>query len=777
MSHHIPSDFAKLLDHLHRGGGFGFWAYESAARKTDNPDRPAERRSEWWPCEQRRLLPSIEGPNGLRHVWYGVHPCGSIPTKNGKGEAREPQWLRSQSDLISVINCLYAEFDAKDFGGKEAALSHVDKFPLKPSVLVDSGGGWHCYWLLDQPWHLDDSNRAEARALQHAWVATVGGDEGAKNLNRVLRVPGSLNVKTSYAPDYPRVEIKLFSNRVYDLATLKGAVPVEALERAEGGEPSAASLDDYSRASTLLKLLSSHRLDSYQEWIEVGMSLRSLGAAGLAMWDEWSRGSSKYKRGSCDAKWAGFGEGGRTFASLVQWAKEDSPQEFERLFGRKRHDPRGTGQNASRQGEEPSNEPDDRAWVDSLLWRMDRHGERVALKREGLNALRIFTHDRPWADIFAFDEASQGPVFMHPPPFSIDYALGTETRQYPCQINEVDYIRIGYWLSEHWGLSLPPDVLAGAVLVSANTRKINSLRDPIAALPWDGVPRLDNWLHTYLGAVPFASQKDEYLRWVGRWWMISAVARVFRPGCKADHVLVLEGDEGLGKSTALRILGGAGYADTQVHIGDKDAYLHIRGKWIIELAELDSLMRTESSASKAFFSSAIDRYRAPYGRSMVEVPRTCVFAGSVNHSDYIRDASGGRRYWPVLCKRVDLEALARDRDQLWGEAVELFRAGERWYPLDERERAALSEEQSARMVDDPWESSIRDWLIGRSQASPADILSDALSMRVENQDKRAQTRVGIIMQRLGWIRRRDRGSIAAPGRIATYYTQEGGKHE
>lgn len=406
-------------------------------------------------------------------------------------------------------------------------------------------------------------------------------------------------------------------------------------------------------------------------------------------------------------------------------------------------------------------------WTDTLLWRYDKHGERAGLRRDGLNAARIFAHDQRWGGVLAFDEAAQAPCFAQAPPFSEDYAAAD--RAYPTPIGDDDLLRIGYWLAEKWGLSLGVEMVAGAVAIAAHARRIHPLRDYLDSLRWDGTERVNGWLRTYMGAQPFAGQQPVYLDWVGRWWLISAVARAYRPGCKADHVLVLEGNEGVGKSSALHVLGGAAFADTQVNIGDKDAYLHIRGKWIVELAELDSLMRAESSTAKAFFTSSIDRYRAPYARSMIEVPRTCVFAGSVNHTDYIRDASGGRRYWPVLCGRIDLEGLTRDRDQLWAEAAHLYQHGEHWWPEGDAQRAMLREEQEARQVDDPWETPIQDFLLGKSQATPTQILKEALGIELERQGRREQTRIGILMQRLGWTRKRDRAGFGMCGKLATYY--------
>jgi predicted P-loop ATPase len=131
--------------------------------------------------------------------------------------------------------------------------------------------------------------------------------------------------------------------------------------------------------------------------------------------------------------------------------------------------------------------------------------------------------------------------------------------------------------------------------------------------------------------------------------MISTVARIFEPGVKADCCLILEGEQGSGKSSALRTLAAPWFTDEIAELGSKDAALQSHGVWIIELAELDSMSRADVGRIKAFMSRSVDRFRPPYGKRLIESPRQCVFAGSVNHSDYLRDETGARRFWPVEC--------------------------------------------------------------------------------------------------------------------------------
>jgi hypothetical protein len=174
----------ELLALLQRGGAFGhYWTNT--------------RKSAWWPTDAPGQIPSI-----WKNVYFGVHPCTQIPPVNAKGEPKPPVSVRSQIRFIAAINCLFSEWDSKDFDGdKDTCLAHVTSLETPPSVIIDSGGGYHGYWLLTEPWVLNnDEERTQAGKLQAAWVRLVDGDDGAKDLARVLRLPGTLNFKYEIAP-------------------------------------------------------------------------------------------------------------------------------------------------------------------------------------------------------------------------------------------------------------------------------------------------------------------------------------------------------------------------------------------------------------------------------------------------------------------------------------------------------------------------------------------------------------------------------------------------
>jgi predicted P-loop ATPase len=298
------------------------------------------------------------------------------------------------------------------------------------------------------------------------------------------------------------------------------------------------------------------------------------------------------------------------------------------------------------------------------------------------------------------------------------------------------------------------------------------VRDYLDTLQWDGQPRVGTWLMTYLGAA-----RTEYTSAIGEMFLISMVARIFEPGCKADHMLVLEGPQGTLKSTACAILAGDWFSDNLPDItSGKDASQHLRGKWLIEVAEMHAMSKAEASLLKSFISRTTERYRPSYGRLEVIEPRQCIFVGTTNKDIYLRDETGGRRFWPVRCGTINVESLAEARDQLFAEAVALYRRGVAWWPDREFEQRYITAEQAARYESDPWEPVVRKYLANKTSVSLLQVFVGALKyeieppVQVEGEPRRPRgtpiNRVGISDQRrlvavmiaLGWVRKREPGT-------------------
>ncbi len=313
-------------------------------------------------------------------------------------------------------------------------------------------------------------------------------------------------------------------------------------------------------------------------------------------------------------------------------------------------------------------------------------------------------------------------------------------------LTDTDVNRCKAWLERSCQLVVPVDLVERAIDMVAREQESHPVRAYLESIRWDGKPRLTGASERY-----FAAENPGFADVLLRRWLISAVARIYKPGCKADCVLILQGPQGIGKSRALRALGGLWFTDELADLGSKDAALQLQGAWIIELAELDVLGRADSARQKSFLSRTSDRFRPPFKRHVVDVPRQCVFAGTVNHQTYLKDSSGNRRYWPIACGKVDVAGLERDGDQLWAEAVHDYRAKERWW-LTREEAELAAGEQELRHDQDEWEGIIGDYLDrnGVDEVFVGQILRDVLDLPAAKWDPREQTRVARALQRLGF---------------------------
>lgn len=307
----------------------------------------------------------------------------------------------------------------------------------------------------------------------------------------------------------------------------------------------------------------------------------------------------------------------------------------------------------------------------------------------------------------------------------------------------------------------------------ARRNQYDPLQQYLSGLVWNGVPRMDNWLCRYFGTPDTA-----YYRAIGPRILIASVARARRPGCKQDTMPVLEGPQGAGKSTAIRFLHGEQFfIDDLSDFTSKDSFQLIQGAWACEIAELSAMAKADVAEVKKFLSKVQDKYRAPYERAPITVPRRTVFWGTVNPehgAGYLRDSTGARRFWPIACGKIDLRAILTDRDQLWAEAVVRFESGEKWY-LDESNLVQLAEaEQEDRREVHPWEDAIRAYVKNgyRVSVTVSELLEHAIKLPVDKRDVRSSKAVGAALRAMGWESRTERqvdGSVAK-----TFYDPLGG---
>lgn len=390
--------------------------------------------------------------------------------------------------------------------------------------------------------------------------------------------------------------------------------------------------------------------------------------------------------------------------------------------------------------------------------------EKGAIKPTLRNAYLFFTHDEHWEGVIGWDLFAECVMKLKPPPFE-GGCVGEWT--------ELDDHRALLWLSSRMG-EPGGDAVVKAVLLAAHRCEFNKLKDHLEATTWDGERRVKMWLINWCHAAKSRKflampqvERDRllaYLELVGTKWLVAAIARVYEPGCRVDNMLILESEGGYLKSTLFRILGGEWFTDARLNFQDKDSLLILQGRWIIELPELEGMNKNDASETKRFMTQHVDLFRPPYGRRLVKAPRRCILGGSVNHDTYLKDDSGNRRFWPVEVGGViDIEGFAKIVPQLWAEALQMYRDGVKWW-AEPHEKYLFEEQQEERYQQDAWESTIMDFLEGVGKfiglcgksniTSVAEIMEDCLKLDIARRDQMAQRRVGSILKRLGWLRKK-----------------------
>jgi putative DNA primase/helicase len=377
-----------------------------------------------------------------------------------------------------------------------------------------------------------------------------------------------------------------------------------------------------------------------------------------------------------------------------------------------------------------------------------------------------FTKLPSWHHVVGWNEFTHRMVFRREPPLRNGGSRLGEA------LVEEDVVRVRHWFEVEHGVKVSGKNVLDALQMVARQNRFHPVRDYLSSLSWDGQLRVDTWLEDFCSVQPTSPDHQRLIRAVAQKWLVSCVARAMTPGCKVDTILILEGKQGVGKSTALRALAGeAFFCDGLIDFGGKDACQNIQGTWIYELAELDALLRGDSGSTKAFLSRPSDKFRPPYGRTPVTVPRSVVFCGSVNHSGYLKDHSGNRRFWVVKCgESLNVDGIKASRDQLWAEARHLFDQGQVWH-LSADEEALMREQHEDRMESEPFEEAVASWIVKQGETPIAidAVLENALGMKAASRNPNVTRRVHHILERLGF--ERQRRAFDGPGRRVYRYVR------
>ena len=533
----------------------------------------------------------------------------------------------------------------------------------------------------------------------------------------------------------------------------------------------------------------------HDDWVMVGMAIKhALGEGGFRLWDYWSSRGTKYPGSDkLSAKWASFRGGDGVpvteatifkLATQAGWRPPRAPKPAKAKAPKlaaaaETTSTPGSGSAADVGGGEP---PDGAGGADepppeeeAPHWR-----KRLLRTAEGgvkdcrENVFTFLVHHPKLQGLLGYDEFAHRVMKLRVPPW--DSELGEWS-------TNDDYL-LGFWLAQQERLTVKAEAtLVAGVGMAAYAGRFHPVNQFLHSLPpWDGIERLGHWLPECLGA-----EESDYTRMVGTWFVMGMVQRVRTPGSQMDYMVILEGLQGKQKSTALRVLAvrDEWFADTPVRVGTPDAVLSIAGKWLYEIAEMDSFNRAETTAVKSYVSSREDRVREPYARRFVDRKRSGVFAGSTNQSEYFKDPTGARRFWPVACDgEIDLAKLREWRSQLFAEALHRLASADaetrRYWPTRAEEEKYLVPQQERREIVDPWFERLEQWLDSKQNYGESglevrevecftafELLTKCLMVPQDRIDggRQMATRVGIAMHKLKWDKRRDSDG----GRVYRYW--------
>lgn len=326
-----------------------------------------------------------------------------------------------------------------------------------------------------------------------------------------------------------------------------------------------------------------------------------------------------------------------------------------------------------------------------------------------------------------------------------------------------DVTLLKYFLSVTIKVEFAVTLLYEAIIIVAHKRHYHPIRNYLNSLLWDGQPRLDTWLSRYGHAID-----TTYTRAIGRKTLCGAVRRVMNPGCQWDYTMIIEGAQGIGKSTTCRILGRSWCGDMMLDPHQKDSIAMMLGKWVIELSEMTALKWADVNALRSFLTRPTDTVRLAYERHAKDFPRQSIFIGTVNpeHVGYLTDVTGNRRYWVVRFNGpVDLIGLENDCDQLWAEARAVYET-EKLYLTGEAEQLQALETQ-ARMPEDPMRKNVINWMkanTGVIETTTEDVL-EYLGIPLKQVSRGDQSRIAQALIEMGWVKdvRRENGIFS------TYY--------
>jgi predicted P-loop ATPase len=664
--------------------------------------------------------------------WYEDHDRHLVSISlNGKVEARTFtsnqrmsmwKWIENKEGSANVyfhVNILVPSANNTKASKDDIVLGralHVDiddprgierlrNFSIPPTAIIDSGNGAHGYWLLTEPTSDLDKLEAACRWLEHE----LGGDH-CHNRDRIMRLPGTMNlpsakkVKMGRVPVASRV-VEMNKSRKYSLDEFPTNPPPAGPKGAVAMAPK-LSIVELEQLPVIVE-------GDTRSLIEHGDDIAAPRGGPHARFP--SRSEAVF-RVCCELLRAGLPK--EDVAGIIL-----NPRYKISVSLYERGDPSAYAWKQVTAAELAVTDN----WPD-----VTNAGKPKPTMRNAITALLrlelTFGYDR-----FRYRKIVNGQYL----------------REYQGQISDDAVSVLRGAILEKFGF----DPLSEPVRDAANQLCLDNPFHPVLAeidrITWDGLPRLDTWLSYYLGA-----DETDLNSAIGKIVLVAAVRRVRQPGVKFDEVLILEGKQGSGKSSALAILAGPDlHSDQEILTQDSKTQMELmEGIWIFELGEVEGFNKAEVNKIKAFVSRQVDRSRPAYGRFVESRPRQVIFIGTTNDPTYLRDTTGNRRFWPVKTNVIDLVAIRRDREQLWAEAASLEKNGTS-IGLPKELWGAAAVQQNARLEDDPWVDILRaerGKVFGEVVRIETSKLLERLNIPLERQSQYHTKRVATIMRQLGW---------------------------
>lgn len=605
----------------------------------------------------------------------------------------------------------------------------TDKSPKgvpKPTVIVYSGGGYQAFWKLENPVALNgERGLTEDAKLYNKRLEEIFDADHCHSVAHLMRLPFTTNVPDEGKRAKGREKVQAIVmeadfSRIYAIEKFKKSKRMSAallgeVERLNINKIVEPTFEDLVKAqvpdATMQAMLHGNHPDqpdkhpSRSEWVfEVACSLVRKNfpdemIVGALLNKEWGISDSIYKEASGKAR----GNPTRYAVRQLERAKAALKLEIEA-----NKDVKGKLKFITDKEGNP--------------YKKLTHNHRVALQELGVSIVKDLFNDC--------------------------YVVSGVEGFADGRLTDEAVTRIRYSIEEQIQFLIGKDAMRDLICDIGEDNRFHPVQEYLSGLEWDGVKRLDGWLTTYLGV-----EANKYTRAVGKLFLTAAVRRVRKPGCKFDEMVVLEGKQGGGKSTALSILATSdNWFTDELPLGapGKEIIEATEGKWIVEAAELVGVTKKTSEQMKSMLSRTYDKGRMSYGRFSDQRARQFVICGTTNDDKYLKDKTGNRRFWPVVCGNINLKSLRADRDQIWAEAAQVEEQGGS-IRLDPSLYALAAGEQAFREEENPSEAIFEAKLGGFSGRIPVGLIYDVLGLPKNQQ---SMSLIGQAAKSLGWDRRK-----------------------